>query len=81
MKNKKNIQFIDSAILNDKTFIDYLERFKQVVLSMFEWVNLPSSMNEQFLERTLYFDGMATLLNTEEYGLINTKCSSSGNSK
>ena len=58
-----------------KTYFDYLDRFKQIVLSMFEWVNLPSSMNAQFLERTLYYDGQATLLDTEKYGKINTRCS------
>lgn len=75
---KKNNQFIDSMLVNDLTYQDYLERFKQVVLSMFEWVNLPETMNAQYLERCLYYYGMATFLKTKKYGFINTNCADSG---
>ena len=83
-KGKKNINFknnykyIDSSILNDATFEDYLLRFKRIALSMFEWVNLPSSMNAQWLEYSLYYDGIASLLKDEKYGFINTRCTSNG---
>ena len=83
-KGKKNINFknnykyIDSSILNDATFEDYLLRFKRIALSMFEWVNLPSSMNAQWLEYSLFYDGIATLLKDEKYGFINTRCTSNG---
>ncbi len=75
---KNNYKFIDSAYLNDNTFIDYLERFKKVALSIFEWVNLPPSMNAMWLEKCLYYDGQASLLKDKNYGFINTKCCSSG---
>ena len=75
---KNNYKFIDSLILNDATFNDYLLRFKRVALSIFEWVNLPSSMNAQFIEECLYYDGICALLKDEKYGFINTKCSSNG---
>ena len=78
MKKKNNYKFIDSAILNDATFNDYLERFKRVALSIFEWVNLPSSMSARWLERCLYYYGQATLLKDKKYGFINTKCTNSG---
>ena len=83
-KGKKNINFknnykyIDSSILNDATFEDYLLRFKRIALSMFEWVNLPSSMNAQWLEYSLFYDGIAALLKDEKYGFINTRCTSNG---
>jgi hypothetical protein len=47
-------------------------------MSMFEWVNLPKSMNSRWLERCLYYNGQASLLKTEKYGFINTNCCSSG---
>ena len=80
MKRKigKNYKFEDSMLVNDATFVDYLNRFKRIALSMFEWVNLPSSMNEEFLEKCLYYTGQATLLKTEKYGFINTKSCNSG---
>lgn len=75
---KNNAQFIDSALVNDATYFDYLERFKKIALSMFEWVNLPKSMNAQWLEKCLYYDGMCSLLKDKDYGFINTKCASNG---
>ena len=51
-----------------------MERLKQVAISQFEWLNLPKSMNAQFLERCLYEFGKASLLKTEDYGFINSKC-------
>ena len=75
---KNNNKFIDSAILNDNTYVDYLERLKRIALSMFVWENLPSSMNARWLERTLFFKGQAALLKDEEYGFINTACSTGG---
>ena len=74
---RDNYRFIDSAILNDQTYLDYLERFKKVALSMFEWVNLPKTMNDMYLEKCLYYYGSAALLKDEKYGFINTKCSTS----
>ena len=79
MKRKNsNYKFTDSALVNDATYFDYLERFKRIALSMFEWVNLPKSMNARWLERCLYYNGQASLLKTKDYGFINTNCSSSG---
>lgn len=82
-KNKNNFrnnyQFIDNAVLNDATYMDYLNRFEKVARSIFEWVNLPSSMDERWLERTLFYFGRATLLFDENYGYINTECTTAGN--
>lgn len=77
-KLNKNYQFIDNMLVNDMTYIDYLERFKKVALSIFEWVNLPKSMNSQYLEKCLYYNGMASLLYDKNYGFINTNCASNG---
>ena len=75
---RNNYQFIDSALSNDATYWDYLERFKKIALSMFEWVNLPKTMNAMYLEKCLYYLGQATLLKDENYGFINTRASSNG---
>lgn len=76
---KNNYEFIDNALVNDATYFDYLERLKKVALSMFEWVNLPKSMNSRWLERTLYYKGQAALLKDKEKGFINTGAASGGN--
>lgn len=75
---KHNYKFLDSLLLNDETFYDYLQRFEIVARSIFEWVNLPSSMNEEWLEKSLYYNGMACFLKDNEKGFINTNCTTSG---
>ena len=73
----ENLRFIDSALCNDDTYWDYLRRMKMVALSMFEW-KLPKGMDSRYLERSLYYKGMATMFETPEFGFINTQCSSNG---
>lgn len=77
-KSRNNYKFTDSLELNDATFLDYLNRFRRIALSMFEWVNLPKSMNSRYLELSLYYNGKAALLKTRKYGFINTKCAGTG---
>ena len=74
ISNKINSKFIDSAYLNDATFIDYMDRMEKICESIFEWVNLPDSMDSRFLEETLFLFGQASLLKDPDYGYINTRC-------
>ena len=71
-------KFKDYMYINDDTYIDYLERLKKIAISMFEWVNLPESMDERFLEYSLYYTGQAALLQNEAGVLINTKACTAG---
>ena len=74
----KDIKFLDSALMNSRTYYDYVERFKKICLSMFEWVNLPESMNSRYLEECLYYKGQAALLKDETMGYINTQVCDNG---
>ena len=77
-KKASNLPFIDSLALNNATYTDYLERFKRVATSMFEWENLPESMDARFLERCLYYEGKASVLKSKKYGYINLKTTGNG---
>lgn len=70
--------FRDAILMNNKTYVDYLERMKKICLSMFEWQNLPESMNARFLEMCLYYNGQAALFYDEEYGYINSMAADGG---
>lgn len=74
----KDLRFLDSALMNSATYFDYVDRFKKICLSMFEWVNLPESMNARYLEECLYYKGQAALLKDETFGFINTQVCDSG---
>lgn len=67
-------QFKDAILMNSQTYFDYLDRFKKIALSIFEWKNLPESMDSRYLEMSLYYMGMASLLWDEKYGYLNLKC-------
>ena len=77
-KATPNQKFKDSLLLNDETYMDYLNRFRRIALSMFEWVNLPKTMNSRYLEECLFYNGQASLLFDKKYGFINTKCAGNG---
>ena len=77
-KNPLDNNFEEAAIMNTVTYNDYLERMKKIALSMFEWVNLPDTMNSRYLEMCLFYYGQAALLYDEDYGFINTQAVDSG---
>lgn len=70
--------FKDHVYINEETYFDYLNRFKKIALSIFEWVNLPDGMNAEFLEKCLYYDGTASLLYDEMVGFLNLRASKRG---
>lgn len=75
---KLKSEFEDAILLDSATYTDYLERMKKICLSMFEWVNLPDSMNARYLEMCLYYKGQAALLWDADYNFINTQAVDSG---
>ena len=58
-KRKANTNFWESSAMNNKTYLQYYNRLTELAISMFEWKNLPSSIDERFLELTLFSNGVA----------------------
>jgi hypothetical protein len=69
----------EAVWLNDQTYLDYKHRLKKIATSIFEWKNLPDSMDSEYIEYCLYALGQCAFLKTEEYGFINTKATINGN--
>lgn len=78
MGRRKQSPLEQAFTLNDATYVDYIERLKRIAMSRFEWQNLPSSMDERYLEKCLFYTGQAALLHHPEYGFINTKATIDG---
>lgn len=70
--------FRDAILMNTETYVDYLERMKKIAISMFEWQNLPTSMNARFIEMCLFYNGQAAFLYDDDYGFINTMAADGG---
>ena len=62
--------FNESAKLNRLSFDFYFDRLKELAISMFEWENLPDSMDERFLEMTLFEDGQAIVFRDDVMGML-----------
>lgn len=64
-KGKRESQFWESAFMNNKTYLQYYNRLMGLSIGMFEWKNLPKTVDERFLELSLYATGMAVFFKDE----------------
>lgn len=67
-----------SAELNNKTYIDYYDRLMGLALNVFEWENLPPTVDERFLELTLYEMGYCLYFNDPIIGNLALTCTIGG---
>lgn len=67
---KRDRQFWESASLNNATFRQYYNRLTELSISMFEWKNLPNTVDPRYLELTLFTDGQAVFFKDEEIGFL-----------
>ena len=67
---KRDKQFWESAALNNITFRHYYNRLTELAISMFEWKNLPDSVDPRFLELTLFTDGMSVFFKDDVLGFL-----------
>lgn len=66
MGRRRKTDFDLSARSNNESFMFYVERLTELSISMFKWVNLPESMDERFLESTLFSNGAAVFFEDED---------------
>lgn len=64
----------ESALLNNRTYLQYYNRLLELAINMYEWKNLPESVDERFLELTLFSDGMAVFFRDEILGELCLQC-------
>lgn len=64
---------LEAEVLNMRTYNFFLGALSQIALSMFQWENLPESMNQLWLENCLFENGQAALLYDRDFGFINTR--------
>lgn len=76
MGHKKNRW--PSAQINNQTYIDYYQRLMEFAINMFEWRNLPPTVDERFLELTLYEKGYCLYFNDEVVGNLALTCTIGG---
>lgn len=65
---RRRTNFEVSARDNMESYYYYIDRLTELSISMFEWVNLPDTVDERFLEMTLFTNGCAVYFNDEVLG-------------
>lgn len=74
----KKTEFWQSALMNNGTFIQYYNRLVELATSMFEWQNLPDTVDERFLELSLFSLGHSVFFKDEALGYLSLKASLGG---
>jgi hypothetical protein len=69
-RKPKDTMFCESSLLNNRTYFQYYNRLTELAISMFEWKNLPETVDPRYLEMCLFSDGMCVFFNDEVLGFL-----------
>lgn len=66
--SRKRTLFDESAVTNNLTYIQYLNRLTELATAMFEWKNLPPTVDARYLELHLFQNGSVVYFNDDVLG-------------
>lgn len=70
MGRRHKNEFEDSLCMNMFTWRQYFDRLRELSMTMFEWTGLPETVDERFLEKTLFERGNALFFRDDELDLV-----------
>lgn len=74
----KRTQFAESALENNATYLTYYQRLLELSISMFEWRNLPNTIDSRYIELMLFEKGSVVYFDDEAIGNLCLDCISQG---
>lgn len=77
-KRRGNGLFEESALLNNVSYMQYFNRLTELAVSMFEWKNLPPTVDPRYLELHLFQNGCMVYFNDEVIGNLCLDCLPNG---
>lgn len=77
-KGKDNSIFNDTARLNNLTYEQYVDRLTELAVSMFEWRNLPETIDPRYIEMALFLNGCVVYFRDEVVGDLCLDCVAQG---
>lgn len=77
-RKREKTLFGESATVNNLTYMQYLNRLTELSVSMFEWKNLPPTVDARYLELHLFETGTMVYFNDEVIGNLCLDCLPSG---
>lgn len=60
----------EAFLQNQRTYLQYVNRLTELSISMFDWKNLPDTIDARFLELALFNDGKAIFFKDEVMGYL-----------
>lgn len=79
MGRRKRTNFEDSATTNTLTYMQYLRRLMELSMSMFEWKNLPRTVDPRYIELRLFETGSVVFFKDDVLGELCLDCIQQGN--
>lgn len=79
MGRRKRTNFEESAATNTLTYMQYLRRLMELSMSMFEWKNLPSTVDPRYIELRLFETGSVVFFKDDVLGELCLDCIQQGN--
>lgn len=73
-RNRVKDLFEDSLTMNNLTYIQYLNRLTELAISMFEWKNLPETIDIRYIEMQLFETGCLVYFNDDVMGNLCLNC-------
>lgn len=77
-KKLRDGQFWKSLDLNELTFRQYYNKLTELSTCMFDWQNLPDTVDPRFLEMTLFSQGFAVFFYDDVLGYLALRCATAG---
>lgn len=74
MGRRKHNIFDESMVLNNLTYRQYLNRLTELAISMFEWKNLPDTVDARYLELHLFETGCMVYFKDDVIGDLCLDC-------
>ena len=75
---RRKTYFDESAILNNRTYVQYVNRLTELAISMFEWSGLPESVDSRYIELHLFSNGCMVYFDDEVMGNLCLDCTYNG---
>lgn len=70
MRRRRRTEFGESAIKNNIACQQYIERLTELSISMFDWKNLPDTVDPRYMELALFTDGMSVFFKDDVIGYL-----------
>jgi hypothetical protein len=78
-KRRRDGEFWESGQMNNRFYAQYYDRLVELATSMFEWTNLPDTVDERYLELVLFSHGQAVFFKDDVMGYLALSNMNQGN--